>query len=101
MQAACTLADIDIDKTVFVYQIHHLILFNDVWGKPPQRGLNVFITRHWVIHKIIFYVCAKNWVLRVEIIILKMIFDSKRDAARALESPGLTSLSPPTVRRTR
>ena len=38
------LADLDIDKTLFVYQNHDVILIYDLLGKPLQRDFHVFKT---------------------------------------------------------
>ena len=41
------LLDLNIDKTVSVYQIHYFILIDDILGKPSQRDFCVLKTQHW------------------------------------------------------
>ena len=43
-----TLADIDIGKNVFFYQIHDFILVNDVSGKSSQQDIIVLAMQNWV-----------------------------------------------------
>ena len=54
------LADIDLDKNVFVNQINDVVLIDDVLGKPAQRDFLVFKTQHWFVQYIIFDVGAKE-----------------------------------------
>ena len=97
-QIIYALSDIDIGKTVFVFQNKYVLLINDVLGKPLQQDFRVFKTRHWVVQKIIVYVCnKKNRELEVEIVLLKMSLESKRDFAKVLRPRGQISLLPPMV----
>ena len=73
---------------------------HDVLGKPLQQNLCVFKRRHWVVQKIIFDNCAKNWAPGVEIVLLNISLESRSDAEGVLGYPGQIGLSHPMVRRT-
>ena len=84
LQNLHTLADTNIDQTFFFYKIHGFVLVNDVLGKPKQWDLHIFITRHWVIQKKALISAKNNCASGVEIVLFKMIFQSRRVVSGAL-----------------